>query len=106
MCVTAADFFFTDQTLSLVTCDEEGIMRMYEYDPHGLCFHFFLQWKEASAVTEQRVIDPESKNGLRLMCRTEFHGQIEYRASVAVARRSKSADPGIPQSKLVCGMST
>ena len=43
--MTAADFFFADEQLSLVTCDEEGIIRMYEYDPqskraNGLTFPF------------------------------------------------------------------
>lgn len=33
--VTSIDFFFTDNALSLVTCDEEGIVRMYEYSPQG-----------------------------------------------------------------------
>ncbi|KAH9005575.1 hypothetical protein EDB86DRAFT_2879223 [Lactarius hatsudake] len=28
VCVTAADFFFFDQRLSIVTCDEEGAFRM------------------------------------------------------------------------------
>lgn len=35
VCVTAADFFFADEQLSLVTCDEEGAIRMYEYDPES-----------------------------------------------------------------------
>ena len=35
VCVTAADFFFADQQLSLVTCDEEGAIRMYAYDPES-----------------------------------------------------------------------
>ncbi|KAI0027906.1 CPSF A subunit region-domain-containing protein [Vararia minispora EC-137] len=80
VCVTAANFFFTEQALSFVTHDEEGVLRMYQYDPH----------------------DPESKNSLELLCRAEFHTQAECRATVAVARRSKSADMAIPQSKLIC----
>ena len=35
VCVTATDFFFADQQLSLVTCDEEGVVRMYAYDPES-----------------------------------------------------------------------
>lgn len=35
VCVTSADFFFANQQLSIVTCDEEGILRMYHYNPHG-----------------------------------------------------------------------
>ncbi|KAH8992719.1 CPSF A subunit region-domain-containing protein [Lactarius akahatsu] len=81
VCVTAADFFFVDQQLSIVTCDEEGAVRMYEYDPHS----------------------PESNNGQNLLCRTEFHGQSEYRSSVTIARRMKGEDMVAPQAKLICG---
>ena len=35
VCVTSADFFFTDGELSIVTGDEEGIIRIYEYNPQG-----------------------------------------------------------------------
>ncbi|TFY75914.1 hypothetical protein EWM64_g8097, partial [Hericium alpestre] len=80
-CVANADFFFTDRQLSIVTCDEEGVIRVYEYDPS----------------------DPESKNGQNLLLRTEFHGQVEYRSSVTVARRVKGEDMSVPQAKLLCG---
>ncbi|KAH9849008.1 CPSF A subunit region-domain-containing protein [Lenzites betulinus] len=80
-CITRADLFFADGHLSLVTCDEEGIVRLYAYDPH----------------------DPESKSGQHLLRRTEFHGQSEYRSSLLVARRPKAGDPEIPQARLVCG---
>ncbi|KAI0754932.1 CPSF A subunit region-domain-containing protein [Daedaleopsis nitida] len=80
-CITRADLFFADGRLSIVTCDEEGIVRMYAYDPH----------------------DPESKSGQHLLRRTEFHGQAEYRSSLLVARRPKNGDPEIPHARLVCG---
>ncbi|KAI0938339.1 hypothetical protein AcW1_001910 [Taiwanofungus camphoratus] len=80
VCVTNADLFFADGRVSLVTGDEDGVMRIYEYDPH----------------------DPESNNGQYLLRRTEFHGQTEYRTSVLVARR-KADDMEIPQAKLLCG---
>ncbi|KAH9943547.1 CPSF A subunit region-domain-containing protein [Amylocystis lapponica] len=80
VCITCADLFFADGRVSLVTGDEEGIVRMYEYDPN----------------------DPESKNGQQLLCRSEFNGQTEYRSSVLVARR-KGADADIPQARLICG---
>ncbi|TBU39387.1 CPSF A subunit region-domain-containing protein [Dichomitus squalens] len=80
-CVTRADLFFADGHLSIVTCDEEGVVRLYAYDPH----------------------DPESKGGQHLLRRTEFHGQTEYRSSLLVARRPKAGDPEIPQARLVCG---
>lgn len=35
-CVTRADLFFANGHLSIVTCDEEGIIRVYVYDPHGM----------------------------------------------------------------------
>ncbi|KAI0646665.1 CPSF A subunit region-domain-containing protein [Trametes meyenii] len=80
-CITRADLFFADGHLSIVTCDEEGIVRLYAYDPR----------------------DPESKSGQHLLRRTEFHGQTEYRTSQLVARRPKTGDPEIPQARLVCG---
>ncbi|KAL6299343.1 CPSF A subunit region-domain-containing protein [Sparassis latifolia] len=79
-CVTNADLFFADGRVSMVTCDEDGVMRIYEYDPH----------------------DPESKNGQHLLRRTEYHGQTEYRTSVMIARRI-GTDTAIPQAKLLCG---
>ena len=36
VCVTNADFFFTNGELSFVTGDEEGIIRIYEYNPQGI----------------------------------------------------------------------
>ena len=34
-CITRADLFFADGHMSIVTCDEEGIVRFYAYDPRG-----------------------------------------------------------------------
>ncbi|KAG6864394.1 hypothetical protein C0991_009920 [Blastosporella zonata] len=80
VCVTKADFFFADGQLSIMTGDEEGIIRVYEYNPQ----------------------DPESKDGRHLLLRTEFNSQSEYRASTLIARRSND-DPMIPQAKLLTG---
>ncbi|KII91367.1 hypothetical protein PLICRDRAFT_696440 [Plicaturopsis crispa FD-325 SS-3] len=80
VCAASADFFFADGTMNIVTGDEDGVIRMYEYNP----------------------ADPESKNGQHLLLRTEFNGQTEYRASVTVARRTKD-DLVLPQSKLLFG---
>jgi cleavage and polyadenylation specificity factor subunit 1 len=33
--VSLADFFFTNEELALVTTDEEGVMRMFDYCPSG-----------------------------------------------------------------------
>lgn len=38
VCVTSADFFFADGEMSIVTGDEEGVIRMYGYDPNGTIF--------------------------------------------------------------------
>ncbi|KAI0784088.1 CPSF A subunit region-domain-containing protein [Abortiporus biennis] len=80
-CITRADLFFADGQVSIAACDEEGVIRLYQYDPY----------------------DPESRNGQRLMCRTEFHGQADYRSSYLVARRVKGPNSDIPQAKLICG---
>ncbi|KAF7292889.1 Cleavage and polyadenylation specific protein [Mycena indigotica] len=79
VCVTRGDFFFAEGEASMLTCDEEGVIRMYEYNPH----------------------DPNSRDGRHLLLRTEFHGQCEYRASLTIARRVK--EEPIPQAKLICG---
>ncbi|KAF8970332.1 CPSF A subunit region-domain-containing protein [Flammula alnicola] len=64
VCVTSADFFFSNGELSIVTGDEEGILRVYEYNPQDL----------------------DSNDGRYLLLRTEFHGQSEYRTSNTIAR--------------------
>lgn len=33
--VTCADLFFADGRASIISCDEEGVLRVNEYDPHG-----------------------------------------------------------------------
>lgn len=56
-------------------------------------------------------LDPESNNGQRLLCRTEFDAQEEHKAVLTVARRSidvdaEELDAGLvqqAQSLLVCG---
>ncbi|KIL64860.1 hypothetical protein M378DRAFT_77599 [Amanita muscaria Koide BX008] len=80
VCVTRADFFFADGELAIVTGDEDGILRVYEYNP----------------------LDPESRDGRHLLLRTEFHEQCEFRTSILVARRTKD-DPIIPQARLITG---
>ncbi|KAJ7628553.1 CPSF A subunit region-domain-containing protein [Roridomyces roridus] len=81
VCVTNADFFFSEGEMAIVTGDEEGIFRVYEYNPS----------------------DPESRDGRYLLLRTEFHGQCEYRACTTIARRTKE-ETAIPQSKLILGL--
>lgn len=43
--------------------------------------------------------------GQHLLCRSEFHARVEYRSSLTVARRTRSGDPDIPQTKIICGAS-
>ena len=35
VCVTQADLFFAEGRVSVVSSDEDGIIRVYEYDPHS-----------------------------------------------------------------------
>ena len=96
MGVANADFFFSEDTMSIVTGDDDGVLRIYEYNPGGkLIFppRYFI-----SSLSP----DPESKNGQHLLCRTEFHGQTESQSSVVIARRSKE-DHVLPQAKLIYG---
>ena len=99
VCVTNANFFFADGQLAIVTGDEEGIIRVHEYNPNGtLSVSLDLLWLILSCA------DPESRDGRYLLLRTEFHGQSEFRASSTIARRTND-DPMIPQSKLILGLS-
>jgi hypothetical protein len=72
---------------------------MFDYDPHGALMLSCLGWYGINPS-----VDPESKNGQQLLCRSEFHGQVEYRTSLTIARRVKEPDMDIPQAKLICGM--
>jgi cleavage and polyadenylation specificity factor subunit 1 len=98
--LTCADFFFTDGLLSILTCDEEGVIRVFDYDPHGT---WISRRIPESLLT--RGPDPESKLGQYLLCRSEFHARVEYRSSLTVARRTRTGDPDIPQTKIICGAS-
>ena len=33
--VTNVEFFFREEELSIVTCDEAGVIRIYDYNPIG-----------------------------------------------------------------------
>ncbi|KAI0088958.1 CPSF A subunit region-domain-containing protein [Irpex rosettiformis] len=79
--VARSDLLFAEGRLSIISSDEDGVIRLNEYDPH----------------------DPESRNGQRLLCRTEYHAHTEHRTSHLIARRTPDDDPSIPQSKLVYG---
>ena len=96
-CVTNADFFFSDGELAFITGDEDGVIRMYEYNPHGTVSSCSV--KPDKILTSS--LDPESKNGQHLLLRTEFHGQSEYRTSALVTQRTK--EEVMPPAKLICG---
>ncbi|KZT36486.1 hypothetical protein SISSUDRAFT_989137 [Sistotremastrum suecicum HHB10207 ss-3] len=82
VCTMTADFIFGDEEMGIVTSDEEGVLRIYAYDPSDL----------------------ESRSGMYLMCRSEFHGQSETPRCITVARRTKELDMITPQSRLIyCG---
>ena len=98
--LTCADFFFANGLLSILTCDEDGVIRIFDYDPHGMS-----TWRRISENLLTRRLDPESKMGQHLLCRSEFHARVEYRPSLTVARRARSGDPDIPQAKIISGAS-
>lgn len=33
--IACADLFFAEGHASIISCDEEGVLRLNEYDPHG-----------------------------------------------------------------------
>jgi hypothetical protein len=80
-----------------VAGDEEGVIRVFEYDPTSMswyiviiigvdCFYIYL--------------DVESQGGQRLILGTEFHAQSECRTSLTTVCRTKTE---LPQSRLLCG---
>ncbi|EIN09100.1 hypothetical protein PUNSTDRAFT_67240 [Punctularia strigosozonata HHB-11173 SS5] len=82
VCVTTADFIFTEDSMSILTNDENGVMRLYQYDPQ----------------------DPDSRNGQQLMCRTEFDTHTTCQTSIVFARRvGEGEEAALPQAKVVAG---
>ncbi|KAG7097937.1 hypothetical protein E1B28_005248 [Marasmius oreades] len=79
-CINRVDFFFTENEMMLVASDEDGIIRMYDYNPQ----------------------DPSSRDGRHLLLRTEFNAQAEFKSTTLVARRP-SPEAVIPESRLICG---
>ncbi|KIY51579.1 hypothetical protein FISHEDRAFT_56503 [Fistulina hepatica ATCC 64428] len=80
LCVTCTDFFFAEKELAIVTFDESGVIRLYDYNPG----------------------DVESRDGRLLILNSEFHSHAEYRASSLIAQRIGD-DTELPQSKLILG---
>lgn len=47
----SVDFFFTNEELSIVSTDDEGILRVYEYNPQGetgQCSFWLLCWHDVA----------------------------------------------------------
>jgi len=66
--ISSSDFFIgRDGQFAIMTSDEEGVLRLYDYDP----------------------TDQESGSSQKLICRTEFHTHSELRAVLTVARREE-----------------
>ncbi|KAJ3784599.1 CPSF A subunit region-domain-containing protein [Lentinula aff. detonsa] len=80
LCITTADFFFADNEMAIFTHDEEGILRLYDYNP----------------------LDPESSDGRYLLLRSEFNSQATYLTTALIAQRT-NVDTVIPQARLLCG---
>jgi len=97
--VMTADFFFTNEEFCIMTGDDEGIIRVYEYSPQGNEFRMFLL-----DIIIHDYIDPDSSDGRYLLLQTEFHSQSEYRARTTIAHRVRGHSD-IPQSKLLMGLS-
>ncbi|KAL0062576.1 mRNA cleavage and polyadenylation factor subunit [Marasmius tenuissimus] len=77
--INRVDFFFTEDEMSLVSSDEDGIIRLYDHNPH----------------------DPNSRDGRHLILRTEYNAQAEYKSTILVARRPVP-DAVIPDSRIIC----
>jgi cleavage and polyadenylation specificity factor subunit 1 len=96
--VTKADLFFNSKDMSIISGDEDGVIRLYAYDPQGVC--------PAGSIVHSALmlshVDPESKAGQELLCRSEFHGQVECRTTLTIARRGTD-DVVLPESKLLMG---
>ncbi|KAJ3731262.1 CPSF A subunit region-domain-containing protein [Lentinula guzmanii] len=81
LCITTADFFFADNEMAIFTHDEEGILRLYDYNP----------------------LDPESSDGRYLLLRSEFNSQATYLTTALIAQRT-NVDTVIPQARLLCAV--
>lgn len=60
VCVTRADFFFTDGDLAIVTGDEDGVIRIYEYNPQGDLIHRFNDFRyliKASKIPTRKTVN-------------------------------------------------
>ncbi|KDQ18770.1 hypothetical protein BOTBODRAFT_28276 [Botryobasidium botryosum FD-172 SS1] len=86
-CVSSTDFFIgQDGQFAIMASDEEGVLRLYDYDP----------------------TDQESSSSQKLICRAEFHTHSEHRAVLTIARREEvQHESGVKilqtSSSLICG---
>lgn len=65
--------------------DEHGVIRFYDYNPNG---EYFGQtdWLNGGLLVPS-ILDPDSNNGQRLLCRTEFDAHAEHKTVLTIARR-------------------
>jgi len=75
------DFLVHDNSVTFVTTDRNGIMRMVDYDP----------------------TDADSLNGERLVLRTEFDLGVPVTQSRVIARRRTPEDEVAPQTQIIYG---
>jgi len=73
------DFLVHEQSMTFITTDNKGIMRMVDFDP----------------------TDPDSMNGERLLLRTEFALGVEISASRVIARRRGAEEEHAPQTQII-----
>jgi cleavage and polyadenylation specificity factor subunit 1 len=83
--VSNADFFFgVDGQLSFIVTDEEGVLRIFDYNPRRAS-----RTKQILPLDFKLIpfIDVDTNSGHRLLCRSEFHGQSDHHTVLTIARR-------------------
>lgn len=55
--VTHADFFLGEHSMAIITGDEDGVLRTYDYDPHGAYFYIKLY------IVVLKINDRSAKQG-------------------------------------------
>jgi hypothetical protein len=81
--VTHANFFFGSQgQLSFAVSDDLGVLRLYDYSPHREYYNIVI-WTDT-----KKCVDPDSNNGLRLICSSEFHTHVPHQDVLSVSRKA------------------
>ncbi|EJD52944.1 hypothetical protein AURDEDRAFT_81080 [Auricularia subglabra TFB-10046 SS5] len=80
--LTSAEFFFGFGEMTIVSTDEQNVLRIFRYDP----------------------MHAEAQDGQKLLCQTEFNTQSDARGTTTILRRTSDEDILLPQSKIMyCG---